>query len=410
METVMVGIATEQNITNFIPAIECKVRHFILVETGYATKSQWGAGLKNALKNRQITLEAVVLSADEDNHISIISQRIAQLLAEKYAEADIIWNLGGGQKLQALALWEAFRNRSYTAGDRVCYLNPVSSQLEWWQYTNEELRTYSTPITVHLQLAEVLMLYGYSIKSDNKTKIIYQRGNKIPRFMHTVPDLLEYQEFRQYLYTYSKHLNLRINDQKLQQIIGSNCLNSNYFKNLGFPADSGQGYYFEAIVIQRIQALLAANETAHSITEAYANIEIIKTGIPGMTVAEYDVLCVSNKGKLFAYDAKTGNFDRKDNDARQHNLAAIGGKYGSFTVVLLVEPADFNEKYFPANIKNFFWGDKAKKLPFRVIAPGQQQAFEVLSKDITKPLAVSNVKNEDTITCALLDDMVADWK
>jgi hypothetical protein len=94
-------------------------------------------------------------------------------------------------------------------------------------------------------------------------------------------------------------------------------------------------FYFEKIITQRIIDELEKIDIG--ITEVYANLVTEKNG---QIVAEYDVLCVTKKGTIIAFDAKTYHFENKDIDARLYNLEKGSGFYRTFSAVF---PFDWND-------------------------------------------------------------------
>ena len=128
--------------------------------------------------------------------------------------------------------------------------------------------------------------------------------------------------------------------------------------------------YFEQIIIQRVKQMLEEDKN-HHVVEAYANLRVAKIDNPGEVIAEYDILCATNKGTLFALDAKTFDFERKDSDARLYNLSQAGGRYVKFYPIIPYDPEDMDEDFFSESLKSLPKKLKKRKMDFYVIADSQ---------------------------------------
>jgi hypothetical protein len=188
---IMFGISTEQNTTNLIPAIQCSISKLILLETSMANKKGWSKGLIKILEDRNIVVEIIRLKVDEDTHIPNIIEIIKRAIND--IDEPIIWNGGGGQKIQFAALWECFNFRKNT--DTLCYTNQNSKDLEFWKFKGLEKVTYQEKINVDLTAYEILGTFGFDVKSGN---LIFGCENSLIR--EKTRDLLHFQEFREYFY------------------------------------------------------------------------------------------------------------------------------------------------------------------------------------------------------------------
>jgi hypothetical protein len=124
--------------------------------------------------------------------------------------------------------------------------------------------------------------------------------------------------------------------------------------------------YFEIIVAQRIRDLLQS--TTHKIIEAYSNLKIARVGNEAVVAAEYDVLCVTNKGTIIALDAKTFDFENKDIDARLYNLEQGSGFYRTFSPVIPLDFEDVDEEYLPKELIKLTLKMLKKKMNFFVLS------------------------------------------
>lgn len=180
-----------------------------------------------------------------------------------------------------------------------------------------------------------------------------------------------------------------------------------------FPADripinhkllhsvSGQNkfsFYFESLVTSRLRNHLLCEK--HKYIEAFANLTISNERGKHAT-AEYDVLCINDKGELHAFDAKTIDFKQKDNDARLYNLTRASGKFVKFATVFPYDPLDINEDWFPRQLQKEPFRLSERETPFYVIADSQDEDFDIYEEDGEVKLGLN--KNLKTgVRCGLL--------
>lgn len=195
-KTLMIGVSTEQNTTNLIPALQLKADDFLLIETSIAKKQKWSNGLIKILKSKNINvIESISLDFEEDTRIDFISSKLSNFLENE--DYKIIWNLGGGQKAQQFALWQTFLARtSKNKNDQTCYTNPSTHKIEKWYFENNELKYKNIPITYPLELNEILSIFGFEIKE--KGELIYSK--KIETEQKELVNYMNYLEFRELSY------------------------------------------------------------------------------------------------------------------------------------------------------------------------------------------------------------------
>lgn len=197
---IMIGVSTEQNITNLIPALQNRVNEFILIETSQAKKKNWSNGLISVLNTKDIKTRVVLLNETEDTRIELLSEKLINILEGETNQ--ITWNLGGGQKAQQFALWQTFLFRYFNnIHDKACYSNPSAHNIEWWFWENNTLKFFSEKISVPVSLEEVLTVFGFEIKGSKN--IIFKRNSDI-NTVDKIPDLINFSEFREYLYKLSR--------------------------------------------------------------------------------------------------------------------------------------------------------------------------------------------------------------
>jgi len=197
---------------------------------------------------------------------------------------------------------------------------------------------------------------------------------------------------------------IEISNEVLKRKLSSDCIELNY-KSFEILTDNhfhATGPYFEQVVIQRVKKLLETKP--HPITEAYANLEIEKDG---NTIAEYDVLCVTEKGTIIALDAKTFKFENKDIDARLYNLEKGSGFYRTFSAVFPYDWEDIGKSWFNT-LASLPFDLNRKKFSFYIINDTNEPADFFINKDIVGKIIKSPNKPVEPgwIQCRNLDSFI----
>jgi len=477
----MIGVSTGQNITNLIPAVQesLKIDNLILLETATAHKHNWSSGISNVLERKKIKTEAIKLDVIDDNIneiIKIVNTRISGI------QEKIIWNLGGGQKPQQIAIWELFKKRNLEnkIPDIVCYANQDDKGiLDIWVYENNKVIQKTENIDVKLNAKDIFEVFGCQVIRNPKK--IYER-NKISDF-ENILDLFEYKEFREYFFKLPQvsyeiqrrpltlefiietfqteqvvvsekfydtisnmisklnsknlniitdsetrrriymssikktnllgffydllkkhipHPNIELDNQKLKDLLKKNqiVINNDLMMELSNEKYKKAAEVFEVIIAQRVKNLLETKK--HNVIEAYTNFEIEKFG---RTVAEYDVLCVTNKGTIIALDAKTFNFESKDIDARLYNLEQGSGFYRTFSAVFPYDFEDIGKDFFKP-IQDLPIQLNKRHFSFYIINDSRKSNFWIkknvayIEKSLTKP------GDEGWVECKTLESFI----
>lgn len=181
----------------------------------------------------------------------------------------------------------------------------------------------------------------------------------------------------------SSDFSFKLQDEKLKilisQIISNNVeyMPNDIVAKLGLSKNT-TGDYFEKILIDRVKAKLEST-TEHNVIEAYANL---KTQKNGQAIAEYDILCVTEKGTIIALDAKTFSFEKKDIDARLYNLEQGSGFYRTFSAIFPYDTADFEREWFKP-IKNLPFDLSKRRLSFYVVNDSENCNFWIKQENDT---------------------------
>lgn len=158
-------IATEQNVVNLIPAIQCGAHEVWILETPSMAKRQSGQNLKHALRNRKIKSEIRPFPQDNPADIREATITLAGDI-DKLGRRPTI-NITGGTKPMALALVQELANllngSSATKPD-IVYTNTRTQQLEWLSP-----KPVLQPMDATLRINDILRVYGYEHDSSRNT-------------------------------------------------------------------------------------------------------------------------------------------------------------------------------------------------------------------------------------------------
>jgi hypothetical protein len=163
---IMVGISTRQNTTNVFPALQLGIMSMLFLETEFARKKDWSKGSIEVLKQRGLNkVESQPLSFGQDSRIDHIKKSLYKQLA---TYESVVFNLGGGQKAQQIAVWEVFKVRNNPL-DAVCYANMDLKKIELWQQDKSySLHYQAIDFNSSLRISEILTIFGKEMKNDYK--------------------------------------------------------------------------------------------------------------------------------------------------------------------------------------------------------------------------------------------------
>lgn len=178
------------------------------------------------------------------------------------------------------------------------------------------------------------------------------------------------------------------------------AITPNFLQEITNDRYNKTSFYFEQIVAQRVVKLLQT--TQHNIIEAYANL---KTEKNGQQVAEYDVLCVTEKGTILALDAKTFEFENKDIDARLYNLEQGSGFYRNFSAVFPFDCNDLDKSWLKPVHRLPFDLNK-KKFNFFVINDSNNTNFWIKQEKGKVLKSAKKPTENGWIECKTLDNFV----
>lgn len=341
----MVCISTRQNTTNFVPFQQFGLRSMIVLETEHAEKQGWGKRLKQVAQKYGKTVDLVSLGGGTDLCLMI---EIIQNVTAQFESA--VWNIGGGQKMQQLALLSVFLERKNMGKkDWACYADPGTKKIFEIQGNETGLVSKEMPIGTNIQLDDVLTIFGLE-KRDKHEPVFLWRADK----KEELPDISKFRDLSLFENIGERHKLL--NWEMLKQ--GDEPLVLKGLKH-------GYSDYFEQVVQFEVAKILSKKAPYHHVSEAWANVRVKDPVLGGsQEIAEWDVALVTDFGTLLILDAKTGSFESKDECARLFNLEKATGVYGSFWPVIpyMIEdmsPGGFYDQHGEDGKRN-------KKIPFEL--------------------------------------------
>jgi hypothetical protein len=165
---IMIGVSTAQNTTNVLPALQMDIDYYISLETSLAHSNNWSDGMNNVLLKRKIKiLPPIVLTPEEDSRIDLIKDKLFKFFQD---DVEVLWNLGGGQKAQQIAMWQTFMERAQMGKDEIaCYANPVNKMLEIWEYnlSDKKIEFYDDKLNSDLNAKEIFEIFGFDLEVNN---------------------------------------------------------------------------------------------------------------------------------------------------------------------------------------------------------------------------------------------------
>ncbi len=359
--SIMVCISTQQNTTNLVPFLQHNFNSMVLLETDFAKEKNWSRGLQEAIsqRNKAVESQSVGQGTDLTHMISIIRGIVGDY-------ERVCWNIGGGQKMQQLALLRVFQERlAAKKTDWACYADPGTKKIFTIEGNNLNLTSSEELIRAEITLDDILTVFGLQKRESNKPLLLWQRieSNELPATT----------EFRD--------LSLFWNKQERRRMIHWTITGEGDQPEVLQGLKHGYADYFEQVVQFEVAKLLKQHAPKHHITQAWANVRV-KTAT-GEEIAEWDITLVTDFGTLVILDAKTGLFSPKDEDARLLNLERATGVYGKFWLIIPYMFEDIEDESFYQQFG--INGNDLRKIPFD------------LSRLKSKCLAVTGSKEPFTI-------------
>lgn len=310
---VMVGVSTQQNTTNLVPLIQFDIPKLILLETDGARERNWSAGVVDVLEKR--CKETAIISAGPGDRLAEMIETLRQTTG--YYDS-VCWNTGGGQKMQQIALLSVFLERIEKGKDDwACYSEP--QQKKTYRVTGRQghLESDPQPTDVFLDLSEILATFGRKAGGKHAELIWQREGTVSPTKTASAPpphDLLSaLHDFdrRQAMFEYT-----------LAQEEGESPASES-----PLPVPFGKfSEFFEVCVQRGVWEIISRSPRNHCVNQVWCNVRLFNNAT-NEELAEYDVLLVTNFGTIIPLDAKTYDFEKKDEHARLLNLERASGAY-----------------------------------------------------------------------------------
>ena len=319
----MVGVSTQQNTTNLVPFIQSGCGKLYLFETDGAKEKQWSQGLINVLESKR--KEVVIIPASSGDSLGEMIGVLQTMLNQEDA---LCWNMGGGQKMQKVALLSVFLRRIADGkGDWACYSDPQARKTYRIISEKGKMESYPDPTDVFLDINEILAVFGR--RADGKSmNLLWEKGRSdCPHLPRNMEYIMDFQR-RQAMFDYT----LRMDNKEVLPD-----------EKPPFPEPhSNFGSYFESCVQQQAVSIISKNPESHCINQVWSNARVFNVNT-NEELAEYDVVLVTNFGTLIPLDAKTYNFQKKDEHARLLNLAQASGGYTTLWSVFPYFQADLEK-------------------------------------------------------------------
>jgi len=328
----MVGISTQQNTANLVPSFHFNAEELLLLETNGAKENKWSQGIKKVAERRG--KKFAILSIGDGSDIASIMDDLKKKIDG--ITQPICWNIGGGQKIQTLALITMFQERIREGRtDWLCYSDPQPRStfvVESHEtiLSSQQMRTS----IIDLSLEDIMSTFNYKFEGKEHTLLWNRKneneGNLNMEKLFTDEQVAFFYDFnnRQRMLRYTLDVENGHQAEDPDVVFGGGT------KKL---AD-----YFEKVVQAQVARIVTSSPANHRINQVWANVTVMSEHVKD-NKQEFDVLLVTDFGTLIALDAKTYKFAKKDEDARTFNLNKVSGFYTDFWSVFPFFKKDIEE-------------------------------------------------------------------
>ncbi len=378
----MIGISSFQNSTNLVPFLHFQGKKLLLLETDLARESCWSCGIQEVIfrRGRQCTIWPIDSGLEVNKTMAVIREQIDR------ENGPICWNIGGGQKIQTLPLFITFQERVKKGfPDWLCYSEPQSRTITVL-FADGSFQQLVT-LVADLSLDDICQTFDYRFE-NNKHRLLWQRSDATTGTCHE--DLLLSNAQLEFFYDYKNRQ--RMLDYTYQVFHEKQKVEPLPVFNNG-PQSLNE--YFERVVQTLASRTVAAEPGRHRVNQVWANVTVVSRRRPD-DKQEFDLVLVTDFGTLIPLDAKTFEFDKKDQDARTLNLSKVSGFYTDFWSVFpfFRQDIESNDSLLQCNRE---W----KKLllrPFQVNQRGGKML--VVTEAESTGLALCRKKNNSVSTCS----------
>ncbi len=254
--------------------------------------------------------------------------------------SSVCWNIGGGQKMQQMAMMRVFEERLiHDKDDWACYADPSTKNIYKITGDKDNLDSSEIVIDTEITLDEILTTFQLQKRTRNSDVLLWSRSETEKQSSKDM--------FRDSSHFWEKDKRHEL----LKAVIDPVDEKQEILK--GFK--HGYADYFEQIAQEEVVKILRNKAPYHHITEAWGNVRVKDK--QNKEIAEWDIVLVTDFGTLIILDAKTGIFKSKDEDARLFNLEKATGFYGKFWIIIPYLYEDMASETFFSK-----FGEKAKEM------------------------------------------------
>lgn len=164
---IMICCSTGNQTVNLIPAIQKKIDLMVILTTERACKANWSKRLIPILKKYNIQPFPLDISQKKELDIDHLSQQMKNII-ERYPNSEIYLNIGGGQKTFTMAFQKTRQMLEHKLDISIIYSDANSRSLI--QFQKDHLDKF--PISVELDLQDILSLYGFETSHREKKHLI----------------------------------------------------------------------------------------------------------------------------------------------------------------------------------------------------------------------------------------------
>jgi len=300
MITVMVGMATENNLGYLVSLQMAKPQRLVLLQTAVARSRGFGKHLADYCAKHKI--ELVFQQLPDGGSVGAIIHTLDQLAAAYVPDCQFLCNLAGVLKLHNVALWEFFRQQP--SNRRVVFANLQDNQWQEWSLPDGKLNEMQQALGEVTSLQGILDLYGLNVQAvAMKPKDV---ANNIKRLD-----------------------NMRLDSH-----------------NHG--SDKGTGSRFELWCADQLVRLMGKGKLP-LVRTLYVQARICRgRDEDGFILAEYDMIIETSDNRFVLLECKTSNknLTLKEVKSQKQLAAEWGGAFSEFALVMPIhfEGRDATEK------------------------------------------------------------------
>lgn len=150
-------ISTRNQTINLIPALQMGAEKVYILSSEEAGKQHWTANLKLVCDRKNLPLDIIRVSPEEE----VSPDKMAEAVLPRLKETELYWNIGGGKKSMTLGLIRAYQERARKSSSKNHLIYTENNPYEIVIYDGMAY-VEKIPMAHFLTIEDILNLYGYT--------------------------------------------------------------------------------------------------------------------------------------------------------------------------------------------------------------------------------------------------------